>query len=156
MISELDGVLHADVEQNQRPRGGILVLKALPVQPGALSDVVEQIHVHEQGNVIAQTVAAVHVDVKRGEIPDLNDGEGAHDIHQKHRAADESVFDVVQQGVVAPDDIDKDQIVDQLQILDLFFFSQIHGKTSGKVVFPTIPSFPGGVKHAVASARRPA
>ena len=97
----------------------VLVLKALPVEAGPLSDVVEQVHVQEQGDVIPQAVAAVHVDIEGGEVPDLDDRQAAQDVDPEGRAADKAVLHMVQQRVVAPYDIDEDQVVDQFQILDL-------------------------------------
>ena len=64
VAAQLDGILHADVDQDQGPGQVILVLGALPVQPGSLPDVIQQIHVHEQGDVIPHAVSAVHIGVE--------------------------------------------------------------------------------------------
>ena len=70
--------------------------------------------------MLSNAVPAVDINVVGGEVPDLNDCQRAEHIGDKGQGGDKAAGDVVQQGVVAPDDIDEDQVVDQLDILDFF------------------------------------
>ena len=114
VVPQLDGVLHADIQQNQRPRHVVLGVEGLPVEPGALADIVQEVHIQHQGDMVPKAVAAVHIDIKRGEVPDLDDGQTAQDVGQKGGGADKAPLHMVEQGVVAADDIDENQVIYQL------------------------------------------
>ena len=124
VVAHLDHILKSDIHQDQRPCNIILCVKMLPVQACPLADVIQQIHIYEQEDVIAHAVPAEHIDVERGEIPDLDDRQRAQHIRQEHAKRNKSVLHCVQQRIVPPDHIHKDQIIDQLQILDLLLLRQ--------------------------------
>ena len=122
MTAQLDRILNTDVDQDQRPRDVIHRVISRPVGARAFADEVEQEHVEEQEDMLSDAVPAVDINVVGGEVPDLNDCQRAEHIGDKGQGVDKAAGDVVQQGVVAPDDIDEDQVVDQLDILDFFLF----------------------------------
>ena len=115
-------VLHGEVEQYQRPRDVVLDIVVPPQRRGALTHVVHQIHIDEQAYVLGRAVGAVAVDEQGGEVPYLEDDEGGGKICYVHVQRKEAVLQIMQQMVVASDDIHEDEVVYQLDILDLFFF----------------------------------
>ena len=72
--------------------------------------------------MIPYAISPVHIDVVSGEIPDLNNGKRAEHIDHKSGSRDEPALHLAQQRVVPSDDIDKDQVIDQFEVLYLFFF----------------------------------
>ena len=120
--AQLAEILHADVHEDQRPGNVVHRVVGVPVRPRSLADEVQQKHVEEQENMLPDAVLAVDIDVIGGKVPDLNHRERAQNIRDKRERVNKAVRDVVQQGVVAPDDIHEDQVVYQLDILDLFLF----------------------------------
>ena len=122
MIAALNSVLHSYVYQYQSPGDMILILKNIPVHAGAFTDVIQQIHIQEQGNVIPYSVAPEHIDVKSREIPDLDHGQRAQNIRQDDLRLQDIAFHVIKQRIVPADHVNKDQIIDELDVFDFLFF----------------------------------
>ena len=97
----------------------------LPVDARSVSHIIEQIHIYKKEDVFPQTVSSVPVNVERCKIPDLNDRERDQHIRQKHASVYESVFYMCQERIIPADQIDKYQIIDQLDIFDFLFFFRI-------------------------------
>ena len=127
-MPHLDQVLDPDVDEDQGPGQVEAAVVAVPVAPDTLPDEIEQVHVDEEEDVLPLAVAAVQIDIEGRIVPDLNDGQAAQGIGQKGGAADKAVFHILNQGIVAADDIYKDQVIDQFQVFYLFFFC--HGGDS--------------------------
>ena len=76
--------------------------------------------------MIPHTVASVKIDVKCREVPDLDHGKRAYEVGKEHALRHIAVFGVMQKGIIPPDHIDKDQVIDQLKILDAFLCRRMH------------------------------
>ena len=86
----------------------------------AVSHIIEQEHVDEEADILLDVVGAMAVDEKSGRIPDLDRNQSTEHISQKELRADKPSFDILDKRIIPPDQINKYQIVDQLDIFDLF------------------------------------
>lgn len=66
-------ILDADIDEYQGPGDVVLRSEEHPGQTCPLSDVIKQVHVDKEEDVVTHAVPAKKIDVKRGEIPDLDD-----------------------------------------------------------------------------------
>ena len=105
MIPSFDQILYANVNKYQCPGDMILILEPVPVCSGPLSDVVEQIHIKEQENMVPESVASEHVDVKSRIIPDLYHGKSRQGIRKECLKTDKSAFNMMKPSVVQTDDL---------------------------------------------------
>ena len=72
--------------------------------------------------MLPNAVAAVKVYVERAEHPNLDNSQRAKNISKKRSAGGKSVLDVMHQGVVSADYVNENQVIDQLNIFNSFFF----------------------------------
>ena len=70
--------------------------------------------------MLRETVSPVTVDEHGGVIPDLQDDQGSQQILDHQFAGDKALGDG-EQGIVAADDADENEVVDEFEILDLFY-----------------------------------
>ena len=61
------------IDEYQGPGDVVLRSEEHPGQTCPLSDVIKQVHVDKEEDVVTHAVPAKKIDVKRGEIPDLDD-----------------------------------------------------------------------------------
>ena len=120
MMPRLDKMLHGDVNQNQRPSYTKPVAVLRPVRRNTRGHMVQQVHIREQKDVISYAVSAVEVDVKRAEHPNLDNRERAENIRRKRAQGCKAVFKIVHKRVVSADYVNKNQVVYQLEVLNLF------------------------------------
>ena len=81
---------------------------------------VEQVHIYKKENMIPYAVPAVEVNVERAEHPNLYNGKRAENISRKRAGCNKAVLNVMQQRVISADYINKNKVVYQLKILNLF------------------------------------
>ena len=86
----------------------------------------QQVHINEKENVVTQTIPAVHIDVIGGEVPYLDYSQRAQDISDERASRDETVGNVVKQGIISADDINEYQVIDKLQIFNFLFVFFYH------------------------------
>ena len=67
----------------------------------------EQVHIDKQKHMVANAVSAVDIDIKRGEVPDLNNGESTEHVCKEIALGDKAVLNMVQKRIIPPDDINK-------------------------------------------------
>ena len=72
--------------------------------------------------MLPNAVATVQVYVESAEHPNLDNSQRAKNISKKRSAGGESVLDVMHQGVVPADYVNENQVIDQLNIFNSFFF----------------------------------
>ena len=72
--------------------------------------------------MLPNAVAAVQVYIERAEHPNLDNSQRAKNISKKRSAGGKSVLDVMHQGVVPADYVNENQVIDQLNIFNSFFF----------------------------------
>ena len=122
---------HLSKQENDLKLGKLIALrernayleKLRQIENININDVV--ITVDEQKNMIPYAVPSVQVNVKSTEAPDLDHGKRTHNVRHKDRARDKSALNMMQQCVVASDDIYEDQIIYQLDIFYLLFIQSI-------------------------------
>ena len=78
--------------------------------------------IDKEENVVTDSVSAVDIYIERREVPNLDHREGAKHIGKEIPLGHVTVIDVVQKGIIAPDDKYKYKVVYQLKIFDLFLF----------------------------------
>ena len=125
LVSQFDEVLHGDIDENQHPRDIEAVERALPPYGYSDSHMVEQVHIDKKKDVVADSVSAIYINVECRKVPNLDHREGAKHIGKEIPLGHVTVIDVVQKGIIAPDDKYKYKVVYQLKIFDLLLFFQL-------------------------------
>lgn len=118
--AQLEKILRGKVEQNETPRD-IIANVISRLQPRAVREIIEKVHVDEQEHMVRNTIGTIAVDEKRAEVPHLQNDQRGDNVSGIGRDSEKAVFHRMQQRVVFPDQVDKDQIIDQLDVFDLFF-----------------------------------
>ena len=120
-FSQPDPVLRSQIHQNQPPGHIVANVIAAPIRPRPIRQIIEQIHVDEQPDVVSHPVAPVAVDQQGAEIPYLQNNQRGYQIGAEGPGTEKTALHGVQQRIVPPDQIDKYQVIDQLDIFDFLF-----------------------------------
>ena len=113
---QTDRVLDRQIQDDEPPRCQEPV-HSLAVGADAPPQIVEQVHVDKQKDMVQHTVRTVTVDQDGAHVPDLQDDQRREDVRKVHPPRKKAALHL-QQGVIPADQVHKDQIVDQLDVLD--------------------------------------
>ena len=72
--------------------------------------------------MLPYAVPTVNIYVVSAVVPNLDDGERRHHIGKKRGHCDKAVIKDMQQLIIPPDDIYENQVINKLDVFDLFLF----------------------------------
>ena len=123
-------ILRGEVDQDQCPGAHERAVVRIPAVDGVRAHDVQQEHVYEHHQLVRDAVLSEAVHEQRRPVPDLEHDQGTDEIVHKCLERDETRLHAVEQGRVPADQVHEDQIVDQLDLLDLFLFPKNHSAAS--------------------------